>query len=176
MKNIVLEKIANLKESLIRRDEMKEVESQVQDIFKMIDSIESKEEKHQAMDAMMDIAIFLMGEIGKFQISDFIKALESKSKKVQKIKVQVNRYIDVDLVEIDKRVSYSGLCTVLNKVREDFESSIDDMTSISYNKSKEVIEFDYLNKRGLVVSVAPWNLSDESINIYIEGFVEYIQK
>ena len=176
MKNIVLEKIANLKESLIRRDEMKEVESQVQDIFKMIDSIESKEEKHQAMDAMMDIAIFLMGEIGKFQISDFIKALESKSKKVQKIKVQVNRYIDVDLVEIDKRVSYSGLCTVLNKVREDFESSIDDMTSISYNKSKEVIEFDYPNKRGLVVSVTPWNLSDESINIYIEGFVEYIQK
>ena len=39
MKNIVLEKIANLKESLIRRDEMKEVESQVQDIFKMIDII-----------------------------------------------------------------------------------------------------------------------------------------
>ena len=154
MKNIVLEKIANLKESLIRRDEMKEVESQVQDIFKMIDSIESKEEKHKAMDAMMDIAIFLMGEIGKFQISDFIKVLESKSKKVQKIKVQVNRYIDVDLVEIDKRVPYSELCTVLNKVREDFESSIDDMTSISYNKSKEVIEFDYLNKRGLVVSVA----------------------
>ena len=176
MKNIVLEKIANLKESLIRRDEMKEVESQVQDIFKMIDSIESKEEKHQAMDAMMDIAIFLMGEIGKFQISDFIKALESKSKKVQKIKVQVNRYIDVDLVEIDKRVPYSELCTVLNKVREDFESSIDDMTSISYNKSKEVIEFDYLNKRDLAVSVAPWNLSDESIDIYIEGFVEYIQK
>ena len=47
MKNIVLEKIANLKESLIRRDEMKEVESQVQDIFKMIDSIESKEEKQR---------------------------------------------------------------------------------------------------------------------------------
>lgn len=84
MKNIVLEKIANLKESLIRRDEMKEVESQVQDIFKMIDSIESKEEKHQAMGAMMDIAIFLMGEIGKFQISDFIKALESKSKRYKK--------------------------------------------------------------------------------------------
>ena len=171
MKNIVLEKIANLKESLIRRDEMKEVESQVQDIFKMIDSIESKEEKHQAMDAMMDIAIFLMREIGKFQISDFIKALESKSKKVQ-----VNKYIDVDVVEIDKRVPYSELCTILNKVKEDFESSIEDMISISYNKSKEVIEFDYLNKRGLVVSVAPWNLSDESIDIYIEGFVEYIQK
>ena len=171
MKNIVLEKIANLKESLIRRDEMKEVESQVQDIFKMIDSIESKEEKHQAMDAMMDIAIFLMREIGKFQISDFIKALESKSKKVQ-----VNKYIDADVVEIDKRVPYSELCIILNKVKEDFESSIEDMISISYNKSKEVIEFDYLNKRGLVVSVAPWNLSDESIDIYIEGFVEYIQK
>lgn len=138
--------------------------------------LESKEEKHQAMDAMMDIAIFLMGEIGKFQISDFIKALESKSKKVQKIKVQVNRYIDVDLVEIDKRVPYSELCTVLNKVREDFESSIDDMISISYNKNKEVIEFDYLNKRDLAVSIAPWNLSEESIEIYIEGFVEYIQK
>lgn len=176
MKNIVLEKIANLKESLIRRDEMKEVESQVQDIFKMIDSIESKEEKHQAMDAMMDIAIFLMGEIGKFQISDFIKALESKSKKVQNIKVQVNRYIDVDLVEIDKRVPYSELCTVLNKVREDFESSIDDMISISYNKDKELIEFDYLNKKDLAINISPWNLSDESIDIYIEGFVEYISK
>lgn len=176
MKNIVLEKIANLKESLIRRDEMKEVESQVQDIFKMIDSIESKEEKHQAMDAMMDIAIFLMGEIGKSQISDFIKALESKSKKVQNIKVQVNRYIDVDLVEIDKRVPYSELCTVLNKVREDFESSIDDMISISYNKDKELIEFDYLNKKDLAINISPWNLSDESIDIYIEGFVEYISK
>ena len=176
MKNIVLEKIANLKESLIRRDEMKEVESQVQDIFKMIDSIESKEEKHQAMDAMIDIAIFLMGEIGKFQASDLLKALEGKSKKVQEVKVQVNKYIDVDVVEIDKRVPYSELCIILNKVKEDFESSIEDMISISYNKSKEVIEFDYLNKRDLAVSVAPWNLSDESINIYIEGFVEYIQK
>ena len=176
MKNIVLEKIANLKESLIRRDEMKEVESQVQDIFKMIDSIENKEEKHQAMDAMMDIAIFLMGEIGKFQVSDILKALGTKSKKVQNIKVQVNRYLDVDLVEIDNRVPYSELCTILNKVKEDFESSIEDITTLSYNKVKEVMEIDYLDKRGIAISIAPWNLSEESIEIYIEGFVEYIQK
>ena len=171
MENIVLEKIANLKESLIRRDGMKEVESQVQDIFKMIDSIESKEEKHQAMDAMMGIAIFLMGEIGKFK-----KALEGTSKKVQEVRVQVNKYIDADVVEINKRVSYSELCTILNEVKEDFESSMEDMISISHNKSKEIIEFDYLNKKDLVVSVAPWNLSDESIDMYIEGFIEYIQK
>lgn len=171
MKNTVLEKIANLKESLIRKDEMKEVESQVKDIFKTIDSMQDREEKHQAMDAMMDIAIFLMGEIGKFQ-----KVLEGTSKKVQEVKVQVNKYIDADVVETDKRVSYSELCAILNEVKEDFESSIEDMISISYNKSIKVIEFDYLNKRGLAVSVAPWNLSDESIDTYIEGFVEYIQK
>ena len=176
MKNIVLEKIANLKESLIRRDRMKEVELQVQDIFKMIDSIESKEEKHQAMDAMMDIAIFLMGEIGKFQASDLLKALEGKSKKVQEVKVQVNKYIDVDVVEIDKRVPYSELCIILNKIRKDFESSVEDITTLSYNKVKEVIEIDYLDKRGIAISIAPWNLSEESIEIYIEGFVEYIQK
>ena len=171
MKNTVLEKIANLKESLIRKDEMKEVESQVKDIFKTIDSMQDREEKHQAMDAMMDIAIFLMGEIGKFQ-----KVLEGTSKKVQEVKVQVNKYIDADVVETDKRVSYSELCAILNEVKEDFESSIEDMISISYNKDKEVIEFDYLNKRDLAVSIAPWNLSEESIEIYIEGFVEYIQK
>lgn len=176
MKNTVLEKIANLKESLIRKDAIQEVESQVQDIFKTIDSIQDREEKHQAMNAMLDIAVFLMREIGKFQVSDFLKALEIKSKKVQDIRVQVNRYLDVDLVEIDKRVPYSELCTILNKVREGFESSMEDVISVSYNKEKEVIEFDYLNKKDLAVSITPWNLSDESIDIYIEGFVEYMQK
>ena len=179
MKNTVLAKIENLKESLIRKDSMQEVESQVKDIFSIIDSMQNKEEKHQAMDAMMDIAIFLMGEIGKFQVSDILKALGAvgvKNKKVQSINVQVSRYIDVDLVEIDKRVPYSELCTILNKVREGFESSIEDAISISYNKEKELIEFDYLNKKDLAINISPWNLSDESIDIYIEGFVEYISK
>lgn len=79
-------------------------------------------------------------------------------------------------MEIDKRVPYSELCIILNKVREGFESSIEDTISISYNKEKELIEFDYLNKKDLAINISPWNLSDESIDIYIEGFVEYIQK
>ncbi len=176
MNNTILKRIADLKESIIRMDDIKKVESETRAIFDAIDQIENKEEKHQAMDAMMDIAIHMISEMNPTGISkllDAVNELEKKPKtKVKSISVKVNRYLDATVVEVSEKISYSELLEVLEKVQEDFK---DEIISLAVDRRKKCMEIEFVNSDDMIVPVKHWKLCDESKDIYMEGFAEYLE-
>lgn len=176
MKNTVLERIENLKESIARFESPDKVISEVKAIFKAIELMENEDEREQAMGKMLSIAMFLIGETEKIKVPEFSEMLTNKVRRIQTVNVQVSNYINADVVKISKKIPYSELCTVLNKVREDFNSCTDDLVSLIYNKVKKHIEFNIPDEKDLILDVESWDLSDESIDIYIEGLVEYLTK
>ena len=166
MKNTVLERIENLKESITRFESPDKVISEVRAIFKAIDLMENEDEREQAMGKMLSIAMFLIGEVEKIKVPEFSEMLTNKVRRIQTVNVQVSNYINADVVKIDKKIPYS----------EDFDSCIDGLVSLIYNKVKKHIEFNLPDEKDLILNVESWGLSDESIDIYIEGLVEYLTK
>lgn len=158
MNNTILKRIADLKESIIKMDDIKKVESETRAIFDVIDQIENEEEKYQAMDAMIDIAI---------------EMIEKKPKtKVKSISVKVNRYLDATVVEVSEKILYSELLEVLEEVQEDFK---DEIISLAVDKRKKCMEIEFMNSEDIIVPVKHWKLCDESKDIYMEGFAEYLE-
>ena len=158
MNNTILKRIADLKESIIKMDDIKKVESETRAIFDVIDQIENKEEKYQAMDAIIDIAI---------------EMIEKKPKtKVKSISVKVNRYLDATVVEVSEKILYSELLEVLEEVQEDFK---DEIISLAVDKRKKCMEIEFMNSEDIIVPVKHWKLCDESKDIYMEGFAEYLE-
>lgn len=158
MNNTILKRIADLKESIIKMDDIKKVESETRAIFDVIDQIENEEEKYQAMDAMIDIAI---------------EMIEKKPKtKVKSISVKVNRYLDATVVEVSEKILYSELLEVLEEVQEDFK---DEIISLAVDRRKKCMEIEFMNSEDIIVPVKHWKLCDESKDIYMEGFAEYLE-
>ena len=182
MKNTVLERIANLKESIIRMDDIKKVESETRAIFDLINQIENKEEKDQAMDAMMDIAIYMIKDIEQSEITKLLDMLkmvsESKPrKKVKSINVKVNQYLDATLVEVSEKIPYSELVDVLEKVKENFKEDFkDEIISLGIDRKKKCMELTFIKGNDIIVPIKHWNLNDESKDIYMEGFAEYLER
>lgn len=176
MKNTVLERIANLKESIIKMEDIKKVESETRAIFDVIDQIENKEEKEQAVDAMMDIAIHMISDMTSNGVSKLLNELEKLGKrktKVKSISVKVEQYLDATMVEVSEKVSYGELLEILETVKEDFE---DELVCLGIDRRKKCMEIEFVNGNDMIVSVKHWNLCDESKEIYMEGFGEYLAK
>ena len=176
MERTVLEKIKTLKGAIERMDDISVVAKETDAIFSEIDNLEG-EEKENALDAMMNIAIDMIKDIEKSDITKLLDMLkmvsESKPrKKVKSINVKVNQYLDATLVEVSEKIPYSELVDVLEKVKEDLK---DEIISLGIDTKKKCMELEFMNDKDMIVPIKHWNLSDESKDIYMEGFAEYLE-
>ena len=88
------------------------------------------------------------------------------------INVKVNQYLDATVVEVSEKIPYSELVCVLEKVKEDFKDKI---ISLGIDRRKKCMELEFMNSDGIIVPVEHWKLCDESKDIYMEGFAEYLE-
>lgn len=179
MERTVLERIKALKGAIERMDDISVVGKETDAIFSEIDNLEG-EEKENALDAMMDIAIDMIKDIEKSDITKLLDMLkivsESKPrKKVKAINVKVNQYLDATLVEVSEKIPYSELVDVLEKVKENFKENFkDEIISLGIDRKKKCMELTFIKGNDIIVPIKHWNLNDESKDIYMEGFAEYI--
>lgn len=177
MKRTVFERIKTLKGAIERMDDISVVTKETDAIFSEIDKLEG-EEKKKALDAMMDIAIDMMNDMKEPRIAKLLDMLNmvSKSKrprkKVKSINVRVNQYLDATVVEVSEKIPYSELVYVLEKIKEDFK---DEIISLGIDRKKKCMELEFMNGNDVIVPVKHWKLCDESKDIYMEGFAEYLE-
>lgn len=172
MKRTVLEKIAGLKGMMDRMESPELVMAEVNEIMDAINKEQDKEKKDQALGAMMKLTLDMMKE------SPLEKLLERLDKKAIPVRVEVNAYLDVTVIKIDKKVPYSNLLSILNKARDNFDQDTKDLYSAKYSVEKKHLVIDYRNEKhnDIIIDMAEWNLSEEVAKVYVEGFVEYLKK
>lgn len=179
MKKTILERIANLQEMIDRRESAFKVKAEVHAIFEMINKEEDKQIKDKALDAMLSLAFNMVTELDELPLTRLLDILQRKEKtRVIPVTVHVHEYIDAIVIETDKKIPYSNLMTVINKAVPKFEDNIDEIKSICLNKKDNQIEIDFKNvdNKSIILSLEKWNLNIDCMEIYVEGFVEYIKK
>lgn len=181
MKKTVLEKIANLKGMIDRRENPLIVKEQVDAIFEMINQEQDEQIKNKALDAMLSLVMDMVTEIDESPLTklmDVLKKIEKKEKKVTPVQVNVHEYLDAIVIETNVKLPYSKMMDVIKKVVPEFEGRITELFSAELDKSEKQITMDYMHDKykSVILDVNKWNLSDECLEIYTEGLVEYIQK
>lgn len=174
MQRTVFERIRTLKSVIERMDDISVVSKETDAIFSEIDKLED-EEKKKAMNAMANIAIDIMKDLESSEISKLVKMLNmfnEPKREVKSISVNVKRFLDGTVVEVSEKIPYSGLLEVLEKVQENFEEEV---VSLEIDRKKKCMEIEFVNSDTMIVPVKHWKLGNESKDIYMEGFAEYLE-
>lgn len=181
MKRTVLERIENLKGMIDRRENPMKVKDEVHAIFEMINQEQDENVKDKALGKMLELALNMVTELDESplgKIMSVIEKAENANGKVIPVKVNVHEYLDAIVIETDKKLSYSRLIHVIERAVPNFEDNIDDLLSAGLDKKEKQIKIDYINDnhKSIILDLTKWNLSNECLEIYTEGLVEYIQK
>ena len=174
MNKTIFKRIQSLKDAIMRMDDISVVSKETDAILSEIDKLEG-EEKICAMGEMMNIAIEMMKDIEGSEISKLVNMLNmfnEPKKEVKSISVNVKRFLDGTVVEVSEKISYSELLEVLENVQENFK---DEVISLAVDRRNKCMEIEFMNSDDMTVPVKHWKLCDESKDVYMEGFAEYLE-
>lgn len=181
MERTVLERIENLKAMMDRRESPELVKAEVRNIFDMLDKEQDITVKDKGMNAMFKVACDLMSEVDESPLMKLMEVLDKAKNlkgKITPVEVKVNQFLDATVIEVSQKVPYTKLMHIFNKAVKGFDENIKDLYCASYDKEDKLLHIDYKDNKhkSVVLDVTKWNLSEETIEVYIEGLVEYIAK
>lgn len=175
MKRTVLEKIVALKGMIFRLEHPELVIKEMKNIFEMIDHVEDTVIKEKALVALAKLSVDMMKEVD-LDLLETLKDIDES--KVVNVKIDVEQYLDVTVINIDRKIPYSQLSNVLNKVMNNFNKTEKHIDFLGYSKEDKCIFISYNENRykDIFIKIKKWNLSDDVAEVYTEGFAEYLQK
>lgn len=164
----MLKRIQKFEELLRECKDTNFLKKELSEIFSQLDEMEVSIDKLMAQMALTKIALDLTEEMEKMK--------EEEEVKVEKVRVDIKHYLNGTIVEIDKKIPYSELFKVLCNVMDNFEEQIEDYTVIDFDMEKQQLHIEFVDEESLILDLSKWNLSEEVADVYVEGFVEYLEK
>ena len=153
----ILKRIQRFEEMIKECKDAKLLKKELSEIFSQLDEMEVSIDKLMAQMALTKIALEL-------------------SEEMENVRVDVKHYLNGTIVEIDKKIPYSELFKVLCNVMDNFEEQIEDYTVIDFDMEKQQLHIEFVDEESLILDLSKWNLSEEVADVYVEGFVEYLEK
>ena len=162
----MLKRIQRFEEMIKECKDAKLLKKELSEIFSQLDEMEVSIDKLMAQMALTKIAL---------ELSEEMENMETEER-VQEVRVDVKHYLDGTIVVIDKKIPYSELFKVLCNAMDNFEEQIEDYTVIDFDMEKQQLHIEFVDEESLILDLSKWNLSEEVADVYVEGFVEYLEK
>ena len=162
----MLKRIQRFEELLKECKDTNFLKKELSEIFSQLDEMEVSIDKLMAQMALTKIAL---------ELSEEMENMETEER-VQEVRVDVKHYLNGTIVEIDKKIPYSELFKVLCNVMDNFEEQIEDYEVIDFDMEKQQLHIEFVDEESLILDLSKWNLSEEVADVYVEGFVEYLEK
>ena len=170
MKITVPERIVALKGMISRLERPELVEKELQSIFEDAKYIEDEITQTKVLTLLFEICMDL--NVYKKRLDN----TKENKKTTSCVNIEVVEYKDVIVVTIDEKIPYKELLKIIIKVNEKFNTKYIEFLGYSEVEEAILIGFKQNTQKDILIKISEWNLNHESIEIYTEGFVEYLKK
>lgn len=179
MKDSLFKKITNLEKMIENFESPENIMKEVENIFSMIDKADD-DVKEKAMMLMVEMAMHLLQGLDEKALGKLISMLKMLDEEVttKETIVKVKEFKDAYLININKRTPYGNLVSTLSKITKKFDESLDELEGIFYNKKLKTLHFEYETDtyKEIILEIESWKMSEETIEVYAEGLIEYLEK